>query len=106
MAESRTVAVVPLNAKNYATWKIQCKMALIKEGIWGITSGTESAPADGAEAIAKFNSRKDRALATIVLAVEPNLLYLVGADPTDPTKVWTALADQFQNSSERPGPIS
>ena len=74
-------------------------MALIKEGLWGITSGTESAPADGVEAIAKFNSRKDRALATIVLAVEPNLLYLVGADPTDPTKVWTALADQFQRKT-------
>ena len=39
MAESRSVALVPLNAKNYATWKIQCKMALIKDGLWGITNG-------------------------------------------------------------------
>ena len=33
MAESKIVAVVPLNSTNYSTWKIQCKMALIKEGL-------------------------------------------------------------------------
>ena len=37
MAESKgTVMVVPLNGSNYVTWKIQCKMALIKEGLWKI----------------------------------------------------------------------
>ena len=30
MAESKIVAVVPLNSTNYSTWKIQCKMGLIK----------------------------------------------------------------------------
>ena len=46
-------------------WKIQCKMALIKEGLWNIAA------------------RKDKALATIVLMIKPSLLYLIGADPTD-----------------------
>ena len=39
MAESRMVFVVPLNGSNYATWKVQCKMALIKEGLWKIVEG-------------------------------------------------------------------
>lgn len=54
MAESKTVAVVPLNSSNYSTWKIQCKMALIKDGLWGIVYGTETAPTEGAEQEAKF----------------------------------------------------
>ena len=99
MAESKTVAVVPLNSSNYSTWKIQCKMALIKDGLWGIVNGTETAPTEGAEQQAKFLSRKDKALAIIVLAVEPSLLYLIGADPTDPVVVWKVLADQFQRKT-------
>ena len=46
MAESKAVAVVPLNSSNYSTWKIQCKM-------WGIVDGTETAPTEAAE-LAKF----------------------------------------------------
>ena len=90
MAESKTVALVPLNNSNYSTWKIQCKMALIKEGLWGIVNGTETVPEEGAER-AKFISRRDKALATIVLAVDPKLLYLIGGDPEDPVVVWRAL---------------
>ena len=44
MAESKTVVLVQLNNSNYSTWKIQCKMALIKEGLWGIVNGTETVP--------------------------------------------------------------
>ena len=101
MAESKTVAVVPLNKSNYSTWKIQCRMALIKDGLWGIVSGSETAPADsaGAGEQAKFASRSDRALATIVLAIDPSLLYLIGADPKDPVVVWKALANQFQRNT-------
>ena len=36
---------------------------------------------------AKFVARRDRALAIIVLLVEPSLLYLIG-DPEDPIIVW------------------
>ena len=100
MAESKTVAVVPLSNTNYSTWKVQCKMALIKEGLlWNIVNGTETEPEGNAERRAKFVARRDRALATIVLAMEPSLLYLVGSDPTDPVVVWRALADQFQQNT-------
>ena len=94
MAESRSVTVVPLRGDNYPTWKIQSRMALMKEGLWRIVTGEETAPETEAER-AKFATRKDRALATIVLSVDPSLLYLVG-DPEDPVVVWKKLGDQFQ----------
>ena len=90
MAESKTAAVVPLNSSNYSTWKIQCKIALIKDGLWGIVNGTEMAPAEKAEQQSAFAARKDTAFTVIVLAVEPSLLYVIGADPTDPVVVYEA----------------
>jgi len=79
MAESRSVSVIPLNGSNYRTWKVQCKMALMKEGLWGIVEGTEVA-SDSTEVDrhAKFVQRRDTALGTIVLCVDPSLLYLLG----------------------------
>ena len=65
--------VVLLNGSNYATWKIQVKMALIKYGGWGFVTDNEPEPAEGDYvAWRKFNERKDKALATIVLAVDPS----------------------------------
>ncbi len=99
MAESKSVTLVPLNGSNYPTWKIQCRMALIKDGLWNIVNGTEGAPGQAqAEKYAKFMSRRDRALATIVLSVEPSLLYLLG-EPDDPIVVWKKLSDQFQKKT-------
>ena len=87
MAEMKTVAIIPLNGRNYPTWKVQCRMALMKDGLWGIVSGTEVDPGeDHADAHTKFMSRRDRALAIVVLFVEPSLLYLIG-DPVDPVAV-------------------
>ena len=82
---------------NYATWKLQCQMALMKDALWGIVNGTEVAPTE-AEPLAKFNTRRDKVLAIIVLSVDPTLLYLVG-DPMNPFEVWTKLADQFQKKT-------
>ena len=47
---------------------------------------------------AKYLSCKDRALAMIVLSLEPSLLYLIG-DPDDLGVVWKKLADQFQKKT-------
>ena len=99
MAESKTMAVIPLNRKNYATWKVQCKMALVKDGLWGIANGTETAPAEGDEQLARFITRRDKALATIVLSIELKLLYIIGPDPTDPVAVWKALSAQIQRKT-------
>ena len=43
----------------------------------------------------KFLARKDKALATIVLPVQPSLRYLIG-DPEDPSEVWQKLESPFQ----------
>ena len=98
-SEGKHISIVALNGTNYPTWKVQCRMALIREGLWGIVSETEECP-DRAEADkhAKFMARKDRALATTVLAVEPSLLYLLG-DPEDPVAVWKRLSGQFQKKT-------
>ena len=54
-------------------------------------NGSERAPIDEeADHLAKFVARRDQALATIVLTVEPSLLYLIG-DPEDPVVVWKKL---------------
>ena len=97
MAETK-IAIVPLTGANYPTWKIQCKMSLIKDGLWGIVDGSEEAPQENDGAYSKFIARKNRALAIIVLSIDPSLLYLLG-DPTDPTAVWEKLSTQFQKKT-------
>ena len=53
-------------------------MALMKENLWSIVSGTEVAPAaTEAEKLAKFEARRDKALATIVLYVGYVVVVLV-----------------------------
>ena len=96
MAESKiATAVVPLNGTNYPTWKIQSKMALMKEGLWKIVTGEEVAPTGSAAEQSKFAARRDKALANIVLSMDTSLLYLI-KDPTDPVVVWGKLASQFE----------
>ena len=86
MAETKT-AIVPLMGANYPTWKVHCKMSLMKDGLWGIMEGNETAPDESDGGYSKFISRKNHALAVIVLSINLSLLYLLG-DPTDPTVVW------------------
>ena len=62
-------------------------------------SETEHDPGESqVEAHKKFVSRRSCALAIIVLAVEPSLLYLIG-DPEDPVTVWNKLEGQFQKKT-------
>ena len=90
-------SITLLNGTNYATWKIQCRMALMKDGLWGMVNGLDEVP-ENDEARRKYIIKRDRALSIIVLAVEPSLLYLLG-DPQDPADVWKKLEDQFQKKS-------
>ena len=97
--DMKAVGIVPLNGANYPTWKVQCQMALMKEGLWGIVNGSESSPSrSDSDKYAKFVARRDRALATIVLSVDPSLLYLLG-EPENPVLVWKKLGDQFQKKT-------
>ena len=78
-------------------------MALMKDGLWQIVNGSEKAPTSGGDALTKFNSRNDRALAVVVLLVDPTLLYLLG-EPTDPVEVWKTLGRN--SSKKKPGRIA
>ena len=71
VTESRSVTVYPLNGTNYPTWNIQCKMALMKEGLWSIVNSSEHAPgAEDGDKYAKFMAIRDPAPAIIVLSVD------------------------------------
>ena len=69
------MSLVLLTGENYATWKIQVKMCLIKDDLWGIVNGNIVAPTN-ANDLAKHNIRKDRALATIVLSIDPRVKFV------------------------------
>ena len=66
MAELRTIAAIPLNGSNYRTWKVQHKMALMKENLWKIVKGSKTAPDAEAQAdlYAKFVQWRNCALGT------------------------------------------
>ena len=96
MVEMKT-NIVALNETNYHTWKIQCKMALMKDGLWNIVNGIDEIP-EANDAKQKYIVERDRALAIIVLSIQPTLLYLIG-DPQDPAVVWRKLSDQFQKKT-------
>lgn len=89
--------VVPLTDKNYPTWKLQMKMYLIKEDLFGIIDGTETVPT-AADELVKFNKRRARALSLIVLGIDQKFLYIVG-DPDDPVAVWKLLQNTFQKNT-------
>ena len=91
--------IVPLGGSNYATWKTQCKMTLIKDNLWSIVNGTEVLPETNDDnALVNFNRRKDKALAVIVLSVHPSLLYLLN-DLECSHEVSKKLEDQFQRKT-------
>uniref|UniRef100_A0A1X7VXM7 DUF4219 domain-containing protein n=1 Tax=Amphimedon queenslandica TaxID=400682 RepID=A0A1X7VXM7_AMPQE len=94
--ETKRVRIVPLNSRNYATWNLQCRMALIK-GLWTIVYATKVLLEDEANeaVVTQYIARKDGALATILLSIDPSLLYLLG-EPKDAVEVWKQLESQFQ----------
>ena len=69
MAEEKNV-IVPLTGANYPTLKVQCKMSLLKDGLWKIVNKSVIAPPQGAEGYTKFINRRDCVLAMIVLSID------------------------------------
>ena len=68
--------------------------------LWGIVNGIETVPEEeNANQCAKFLVRKDRALATIVLAVDPTLLYLNRDTEVNLVIVRKKLENQFQKKT-------
>ena len=92
--------ITKLNGDNYASWKLQVRMALIRDDLWEIVNGTETEPpagGDGAEATwKKFRTRSNKVLSLIILSLKPELHYLVGREPVDPVAVWKVLERHFE----------
>ena len=84
-------ARIPLNGSNYPTWKILCRMMLMK-GLWKTVTGEETEPNDEGQR-ARFTTRRDQALATVVLSVDSSILYIIG-NPEDPVIVWKVLDEK------------
>ncbi len=96
MAEK--TSLVPLTSSlNYATWAVQVEMALLKDDLWTIVSNPEEAPNPMTP---DYRRRREKALATLVLSVDPSLLYLI-PDPATlgPAQVWQRLRDQFRRQT-------
>ena len=75
------------------------KMHLVVLELYTIIEKVETAPDDESSAeFRKVSNRRNKALATIALAVEPKLLYLL-VDPTDPVEVWKTLNNTFQKKT-------
>lgn len=92
-------SIVLLNGKNYSTWRIQVKMALMKEGLWTLVTGMETPPdQSNAAQYEKYALRTHKALATIVLALDTSLLYIVGEEE-DPALVWNKIENQFEKKT-------
>jgi len=97
--EKRNVIVAPLNDTNYPTWKVQMKLYLISQDLFGVVDGSDPEPSTSNDAeLRKYHSRRSKAVAAIGLAIEPKLLYLIG-DPSDPAVVWKKLSDTFQRKT-------
>ena len=66
----KRLLIEPLKGPNYATCLVQAKMALIKDSLYNLVTGTEAAPADTATQAVKsaYKVRADKALAIIVLS--------------------------------------
>ena len=78
-SDVKIVTLTPWNGSNYPMWKVQCLMALMKDGRWNIISGAETPPAQReGDKYSNFVIKRDRALAIIVMSIEPSLPYLIG----------------------------
>ena len=74
-------------------------MALMRDDLWEIVSGTEAGPAEGDAEQKKFKTRRNKALSMIVLSIKPELHYLIGREPEDPVAVWKLLKDHFERKT-------
>ena len=73
---------------NYVVWKTQIKIYLIHQGLFECVTGE-----------CEDDNKKQKALAILVLALDPSLLYIIGPDPDSAAEVWKLLERQFQKDS-------
>ena len=88
-----------LNGSNWMTWRFQMRHLLLAKDLWSFVDGTSTLAEDAsATTVAEFNKKKQRALSTIVLALDSSVLYLVTNTKT-PQEAWQVLQKHFDRGS-------
>lgn len=73
------ISIDLLTSTNYFQWKFQMEDLSRSKGIYKITLGTETAPIDDEEKVAKWNNKNDQTCVLIGMSISPYLrLHLDG----------------------------
>ena len=87
-----------LDGSNCPTWKFQMEHLLIAKEVWEHVVGTAPDPGDDATAQAIHAKARQKAMATLVMGISSNLIYLV-TSCTTPKDVWDTLKAQFERDT-------
>ena len=87
-----------LNEHNYPTWSIQMRSLLVHADLWGIVCGRELKEESSTSTVTEaFDSKNEKALASIVLAVHPTQLNHIKNCETG-KEAWNQLKEIHQPS--------
>ena len=82
------------DGSNYSFWSVQMRLILQERCLWSLIDGRYKQPPHGTEAWLAWEDKRDRALATILLAMSYSLQASYISE-TDPTKLWATLAEKY-----------
>ena len=84
---------------NWTTWRIQMKHVLRSRKFWKLVTGEEKLK-DDPSAVEKqaFEDRQQDALTTIIVAVNPSVVSVIG-DIEDPKQAWDSLVDYYEKNT-------
>ena len=87
-----------LDRSNWPTWSFQMKHLLMAKEVWEHVDGTAPSPGNDLSAQASYEKTKQKAMATLVMGIKANLIYLV-TSCTTPKDVWDTLRAQFERNT-------
>jgi hypothetical protein len=104
-ATTAAIVKIPLlTNRNWPTWKVQMKMHLIRESLWGYVDGTEAWPTaqdkenitkKEQEALKVWKDKAEKAVATIFPFLDPTAQQLLG-DLMDPSALWEKIKKLYE----------
>ncbi|KIK14380.1 hypothetical protein PISMIDRAFT_17324 [Pisolithus microcarpus 441] len=91
---SATKNIPHLNGSNYSSWKAMIKGYFMTLDVWGVVNGTEMRPGAGANEQAKWDTKDNQGMGTILLYCDP--VISVSLDSLDTSKkMWDHLAGLY-----------
>lgn len=89
MSNGHEVKVEKLSEDNYATWRVQMKASLIRQGLWCVVVKDKPKPEPE-----NWQRKDENALAEIILSVNKDLFVLINKCETA-YEAWLALEEQY-----------